>query len=197
MQLTIRAAEFHARASDRELFTKWAFDTPNNLFDPAVTFYPTTNVLAVEKPLHGAAGEPAGASEPIFFAPFQAVVMLESLAPKPGLSPREMAAAVAKFHEGVVNVCRNMRIREIFFVCADDTITEFVLNHPIRLEGWPEPIRYKEINGEMVRWAKENGFKPSGDEGPIKRTLKLKLPGPEDHLSVAGAPTRSAIPPAQ
>jgi hypothetical protein len=174
MKLSVRAAEFHARQSDRDLFTKWAFGTDNNLFDPKVTFYPTTNVLAVEKEQDG------GALEPIFFAPFQAVVMLESLAPSPGLSPREMAAALSKFHEGIVNVCLNLRIREIFFVCADDTITDFVLNHPFAVAG--QTIRYKEINGEMVRWAKENGFKPSGDEGPIKRTLKLKLPGPEDKL---------------
>lgn len=173
MKLSVRAAEFHARQSDRDLFTKWAFETPNNLFDPKVTFYPTTNVLAVEH-------EGGNGPEPIFFAPFQAAVMLESLAPKPGLSPREMAAVLSKFHEGIVNVCLNLRIREIYFVCADDTITDFVLNHPFAVAG--KTIRYKEINGEMVRWAKEQGFKPSGEEGPIKRMLKLKLPGPEDML---------------
>lgn len=175
MQLSIRCAEFGTRQSDRDLFTKWVFDTPNNLFDPKVMFYATTNTVVVERQ-----ADADSAAEPIFFAPFQAVVMLESLAPKPGISPREMAAALSKFHEGVVNVCREMRIREIYFICSDDRIADFVLNHPITVAG--VTIRYKEINGEMVRWAKENGFKPSDEEGPIKRTLKLKLPGPEDKL---------------
>ena len=178
MKLSLRTAEFGTRQSDRDLFTKWTHSTENNLFDPKVVFYPTTNVVVVEKETQDSDG---GNHEiaPILFTPFQAVVMLESLAPRPGLSPREMAAALSKFHEGIVNVCRVLKIREIYFICADDRIAEFVLNHPIEVAG--ETIRYKEINGEMVRWAKENGFKAS-EENPVKRMLKLKLPGPEDKL---------------
>lgn len=172
MKLSNRMSEFHKRQSDRDMFTEWVFGTPNNLFDQKVMFYPTTNTVVVERESEG------GTQEPIFFAPFQAVVMLESLAPRPGLTPREMAAALSEFHKGIVNMCRALRIREIYFVCADDTIAEFVLNHPIHVAG--ETIRYSEINGEMVRWAREHGFKPA--EGPVKRTLKLKLPGPEDKL---------------
>lgn len=175
MKLTARMAEFHARAEDRDLFTKWAFGTPNNLFDPKVMFYPTTNTVLVEN-----------GNEPIFFAPFQAVIMLESLAPKPGLTVREMAAALATFHEGIVNICKQQRIREIYFICSDDAVAEFTLNHPITVAG--EKIRYTEINGEMVKWAKEHGFKPSGEHGPIKRTLKLKMPGPEDKINLSAEP---------
>lgn len=163
-KLTTRSAEFHKRAADRDLFTKWIFSTPNNLFDQAVMFYPTTNTVIVED-----------GDEPVFFAPFQAVIMLESLAPKPGLPAKELAAALSAFHEGIVNVCSHMKIREIFFVCADEAVAEFALHHRIHVAG--QVIRYKEINGEMVQWAKEHGYK-----GPLKRTLKLKLPGPEDKL---------------
>jgi hypothetical protein len=177
--LTSRMAEFHARKEDRDLFTKWAHATENNLFDHKVIFYPTTNVVAIEN---------KGA--PIFFAPFQAVIMLESLAPQPGLSPGMTAAALSKFIEGIVNICRQQRIREVFFVCADDKLADFALGHAINVAG--EKIKFTEINGEMVKWAKENGFKPSGETGPIKRTLKLKLPGPEDKLPIGSAPNRSA-----
>lgn len=169
MELTARMAEFHARQDDRDNFTKWAHETPKNLFDPAVMFYPTTNTVVVEREIEGE-------KVPMFFAPFQAVVMLESLAPKPGLSPREMAAVLAKFHEGIVNVCRQQRIREIYFICADERVAEFALHHPIQVAG--ATVKYTEINGEMVKWAKDHGY-----EGPIKRTLKMKLPGPEDKLA--------------
>lgn len=167
--LTSRMAELHARKEDRDLFTKWIHETPNNLWDPKVMFYPTTNVVMVENQ-----------GDPVFFAPFQAVIMLESLAPKPGLSPRMTAAALSKFIEGIVNICRQQRIREVYFICADDNLADFALGHPIEVAG--EEIRFTEINGEMVKWAKEHGFKPSGETGPIKRTLKLKLPGPEDKI---------------
>ncbi|HWF03825.1 MAG TPA: hypothetical protein VHA06_09070 [Candidatus Angelobacter sp.] len=175
MELTSRGADF-SKKEDRDIFTEWVFNTPNNLFDQKVIFYPTTNTIMVER--DGA---------PIFFGPFQLVVMLESLAPKPDISPREMAAALAKFHEGIVNVCRQMKLREVYFVCADERISQFVLNHPIEVAG--EKIRYTEINGEkkdeqgnvvcpsLADWAKEHGY-----PGQIKRTLKLKLPGPEDKL---------------
>ncbi len=168
--LTSRMAEFHARPDDRELFTQWAFNTPTNLFDPKVMFYPTTNTVAVER--EGSC---------IFFGPFQAVVMLESLAPKPGLSPREMAAALSKFHEGIVNICRAQNIREIYFICADERVAEFTLHHPILVEG--KKTQYTEINGEMVQWAKDRGY-----QGPVKRTLKLKLHGPEDNLEMGDLP---------
>lgn len=182
MDFVARVADL-SKQFDRELFVKWVFATPNNLFDKKVMFYPTTNTIMVEK-VAGKAPEgpqPSGVplGEPQVIIPFQATVTIESIAARPGISPREMALALRKWHDALEAICRFHRIREIYFMTADDQVAEFALGRG-----------YVEINGErtqagepvphvpcLAKWAKERGY-----PGPIKRVLKMKLHGPEDDL---------------
>lgn len=205
VELVTRTANF-GQAIDRELFVKWVFETEQNLFDRKVMFYPTTNTLMVEKVDSAAVsidvacpwclakpGDPclevpegqlhlaraaAEQKKPEIFIPFQATVTIESIAARPGITPREMALALRKWHDGIEEVCQRLRIREIYFVVEDELVAEFALRHG-----------YTEINGErgkpgdpayvagLAKWAKEHGY-----PGKIKRVLKMKLPGPEDKL---------------
>lgn len=203
MELITRPANF-AEPADRELYVSWVFQTEQNLFDNRVMFYPTTNTIMVEKAdpslvsidvpcpwCRVKAGEPcldipagnlhlarAANKEAQLFIPFQATVTIESIAARPGITPREMAVALRKWHDGVEEICQRFRIREIYFVVADDRVAEFALHHG-----------YTEINGErgkpgepgyipsLAKWAKEHGYPAA-----IKRVLKMKLPGPEDKL---------------
>lgn len=183
MEFIARVADL-SKQFDRELFVKWVFSTPNNLFDKKVMFYPTTNTVMVEKVVGEAPKGPleSGKSygEPQVIIPFQATVTIESIAARPGISPREMALALRKWHDALENICKTFRIREIYFITADDSVANFALGRG-----------YKEINGQTERqpslaaWAKAHGY-----PGPIKRVLKMKLHGPEDDLpenAVCGA----------
>lgn len=156
MKLTSRVADF-SKAADRDPFVKWVFDTPNNMFsDTSVINYPTTNTILIEDD-----------GKPVFFGPFHCCMVLESLAPKPGLTPLEMARVLKKFQEGVENICRATRIKEIYFVCRDNSLADFVAKH--KDAGATEP-KYKEFNSQMTKWALENGY-----DGPVTRFFRMKM----------------------
>lgn len=115
MEITIRFAE----PKDAPLFTSWVKEIQElNLFDPTVMSYPTTNLLAVDKD-----------GEPILYMPFQAVICGESLAPKPGLSKREEAIALKRVHEGLTNIAKGTGVREIVFVCKDESFAQFITHY--------------------------------------------------------------------
>ena len=135
MKLTVEAADF-AQAGLAQKFKEWAFNTEGNLFDPDVMFYPTTNTLVVKDE----------AGEPELFGPFQATITLESLAPRPGISPLEMARALKKYMEGIIAIARHTGVREVNFICKDEGLVEFLegrdfelIKHPVLRVKVPGP----------------------------------------------------------
>jgi hypothetical protein len=166
MNIKARAADL-SKKSDREPFVQFVFNTPGNLFDQKVMFYPTSNTIAVELD-----------DVPVFFGPFHAVVMLESLAFAPDLNDRQRAVVLRRFHDGIENACINLKIREIFFVCMDPRVAEFAIGRGYtEINGAQKDIAGNVVTPSLADWAKEHGY-----PGTIKRVLKMKLPGPEDAL---------------
>jgi hypothetical protein len=156
MNMTSRPADF-SKASDRLPFVKWVFETPDNMFsDPSIINYPTTNTIAIEKD-----------GELVFFGPFHCCIVLESLAPKPGLSRLDMARVLNKFQEDIETVCRATKIKEVYFVCRDKSLADFVAHH--KDPGADKP-KYDEFNSPMTQWAIEHGY-----DGPVTRFFRMKV----------------------
>jgi|SRR5579871_2124398 len=113
-QVWVRPAE----PKDAQQFVEWANHSKEiNLFDPDVMTYPTTVTLL------------AHTDEPLMYMPFQAAVVMESLAPRPGLSPLEEALALREITKHVVHLGRVGGFREAYFICKDERVVEFAKKH--------------------------------------------------------------------
>lgn len=93
---------------------QWLNDTPQNLFDPAVFFYPQTSTDVAFK-----------RDKKIGFMPMQLVAMLESLGFNPEATEREKAIALSELVKSAMWKAREKGIKEIYFVCKDDSTAEF------------------------------------------------------------------------
>lgn len=109
---SIRTAE----PSDAQTYMEWLKDASDiNLVDTEVYKYPTCNTVMVDK-----------GSEPVLGNSFHLVMMLEALAPKPGIDPKDEARALRKLYEGVRNLARATGVREVWFTCVDERLHKFV-----------------------------------------------------------------------
>src|ERR1700755_670358 len=82
-KFTVRPAE----PRDSQQYIEWLKQCDNNA-DWGVYRYPTCNTVVVEKETE------VEAKEPVLINSFHLVMMLEALAPKPGLSPKDEAKAL-------------------------------------------------------------------------------------------------------
>lgn len=87
-----------------------------NLVDWKTLEYPSALHLTVT------AGE-----EPVLMTTVHPILVVEALAPKPGLTPRQEAGALLKFFEGVRNLANAKGISELWFQCEDPTLEKFIL----------------------------------------------------------------------
>ena len=88
------------------------------MFDPAVVGYPKTVMLRAKSE-----------DENLLFIPLQSVLMYDSIAPKPGLSPRHEALALARIGQVVDQVAQDTGTREVFFFCRDNTVADLCAAH--------------------------------------------------------------------
>lgn len=122
-KITVRPAN----EQDVPKFAEWALNTPKNLFDPGVMSYPSTRTLvAVDE-----------SDAPVLFQPFQPVFVLESLAPKPGSSPREIAISLARLNEALEGLAAAYGIREFMFLCEDQSVIDFAKRNGYEEIKWP------------------------------------------------------------
>lgn len=101
-------------ARDVPLLSQWLQDTPNNLADRAVFFYPHTVVNVAFKN-----------DKRLAFMPMQLAAVLESLAINPANTERETALALAELTKAVVAQSRERGVKEIYFVCKDQSTADF------------------------------------------------------------------------
>lgn len=110
--ITVRAAE----PRDAERYADWLTAAADiNLVDQAVYSYPTCNTVVVEKE-----------GEPVLMNSFQLCIVMEALAPKPGLSPLDEARALKKLFDGIKAVAEASGIKEVLFGCKDPRVDKFV-----------------------------------------------------------------------
>lgn len=89
-----------------------------NMFDCDVIGYPKTVMLRAKS-------EDGNQ----LFIPMQSVLMFDSIAPRPGLSARHEALALAKIGEVVVQAARDTGTKEIYFFCRDDRVADLCARH--------------------------------------------------------------------
>jgi hypothetical protein len=114
MKITARLAD----ASDAPQFTEWVTSTSLNLFDPDIATYPNLRTLAIDKN-----------GSPVLYIPFQPTFTVESLAHKPDITPRENAVALRAFQDAIEKLAAAYGIREIYFMCKDESLIDFVEGH--------------------------------------------------------------------
>lgn len=104
---------------EAKLFTDWVWQARKiNMFDPEVLKAPrAAMVRAVNE------------QGPLLFVPLQPVLMLESLAPKPGLTPRQEAMSLWRVGEAVEGAAKLCGFQEVVFMTRDDRVADICAEH--------------------------------------------------------------------
>lgn len=111
--------KFQARTAepkDAQMYFDWLKEASSiNLVDTGVYSYPACNTIVVEAD-----------DEPVLMNSFHPVAMMEALAPKPGLSPKDEARALRELYDAVRRIAVFTGIREVWFSCIDNRLKKFI-----------------------------------------------------------------------
>jgi len=107
------------RADESQMFFEWATENADkSKFDPEVPLFPSSVTwCAYDK------------EGPLAYQTIQTPLMLESLAPRPGNTPQQNAAALKELTQNAVTVAHAKGIGEIYFLGSDSDTDEFATNH--------------------------------------------------------------------
>ena len=109
-----------------EQIAEWLQATPNNLFDKDILGYPSLRVICSYN------GE-----GPEAYLPSQRVLMLESLATKPGIEPMAAAQAFRDLVKGQELVASQEGVKELYFVCRDPNVIDVAKHHGFEVLEYP------------------------------------------------------------
>jgi N-acetylglutamate synthase-like GNAT family acetyltransferase len=106
----------NAEDKDAAAYAEWLAKASDiNLVDRGVYTYPTAQHLVVERD-----------GVPQLMNSCHAVLVMEALAPRPGITPRQEARALNELFEKVKEVARAAGIKEIVFGCKDERLGKFI-----------------------------------------------------------------------
>lgn len=106
----------NAEEKDAVTYAEWLGNASDiNLVDRGVYLYPTAQHLVVERD-----------GEPQLMNSQHAVLVMEALAPKPGITPMQEARALNELFEKVKEMARAAGIKEIMFGCKDERLAKFI-----------------------------------------------------------------------
>lgn len=106
----------NAQSEDAATYAEWLKEAEDiNLVDRKVYEYPTCQTLVVENN-----------GQPQLMNSFHAVLVIEALAPRPGITPLQEARALNELFEKIKQVARDAGIREIMFGCRDERLGKFI-----------------------------------------------------------------------
>lgn len=110
---------------DKKNFAEWVWGARNiNYFDPDVLRYPRTIITSAE--------DEGGA---LLYIPVQPVLMFESIAPRPELSPRKEALSLWRIGQMLEDVSKLTGYREQY--CKDDRVADICAKHGFtEMEGY-------------------------------------------------------------
>jgi hypothetical protein len=75
--------------------------------------------------------------EPALMNSFQACIVMEALAPKPGISNRDEAMALKELFEGIRLIAEATGVKEVLFGCKDESLNQFVERHGFERLSFP------------------------------------------------------------
>lgn len=118
----------NAQPEDAATYAEWLEASEGiNLVDRKVYEYPTCQTLVVENN-----------EQTQLMNSFHAVLVMEALAPRPGITPLQEARALNELFEKIKQVARDAGIKEIMFGCKDEQLGKFIegrgferLNFPV------------------------------------------------------------------
>lgn len=122
-------------ANDAEALVQYLHQTPHNLHDSEVFFYPNTHVLKA-----------VTADETIAFLPGQLTITLDAFAINPATSKFQKARAMRKLFLAFSEMARERGVKEINFFTADDSTAEFAKRQGV-----------EEINQRLFRYKVPDG----------------------------------------
>lgn len=102
-----------------------------NLVDRGVYTYPTCQTLVVEHK-----------EQPLLMNSFHAVLVMEALAPRPGLTPLREAWALNQLFQKIKETARAVGVKEIMFGCKDERLEKFIKDRGFEKLSFPV-FRYK------------------------------------------------------
>lgn len=107
-----------ANAGDSQNLAEWlVYNADKNLLDEKAVTRPGTMIFCAHD------------DKPLVYMPLQFVGVLESLAPRPGATQTELAAALKELVKTAAFSCRSMNVHEIMFVCKDDKLADLAVKH--------------------------------------------------------------------
>lgn len=107
-----------ATTEDAPKFVEWTQTTADNMFDRDISGYPSLRTLAIDKD---------GRTD--LYVPFHPVLMVESLAHRPGIERKDNARALRKFQDTAEELAKGYGMAEIYWLCKDETLINFSERH--------------------------------------------------------------------
>lgn len=122
----------NAQPEDAAIYASWLQEAESiNLVDRGVYEYPTTQTLVVEHK-----------EQPLLMNSFHAVLVMEALAPRPGLTPLREAWALNELFEKIKEKAKAVGVKEIMFGCKDQRLEDFIKERGFQKLSFPV-FRYK------------------------------------------------------
>lgn len=103
---------------ESQMYFDWATESKINEFDSSVCLFPSSTTWAA-----------FDESGPVAFQTLQAPIMLESLAPRPGLSPAQTAQALKELTQHAITLAYSRGAGEIYFLGTDADTDVFATSH--------------------------------------------------------------------
>lgn len=105
-----------AKPEDAKNYAEWLnADAKINYVDPKTVMYRSALTAVVEED-----------GEPVLMQTAHPVLMLEALAPKPGITPKQSARAIWEIFEGFKRVAQSYGIKEIYFASSFEPLQKMV-----------------------------------------------------------------------
>src|SRR5947208_2865916 len=91
-----------ATPADAEQFTQWLGSTPHNGLDPSIATYPSLQTLKISM-----------GGEPVLYVPAHVGLIIESVAARPGITPRQYIESLLVAEQATEALARHYQLSEI------------------------------------------------------------------------------------
>lgn len=108
-----------ARPDETQMYFSWAIENADKSeFDAAVALYPSSTTWCAYD-----------SDGPLVFQTLQNPIMLESIAPRPGADPRQIASALKELTQNAITHASNRGAGEVYYLGTNADTDAFATNH--------------------------------------------------------------------